>query len=83
MAVSLNGGSPVIVYQISYKTGAAAYSILAIGVPSLSYYARYLTLVGIKPDSSEVNIRQQHRSGHTNVGVVMTSPFDDLIVAND
>jgi len=60
----------VIDYQISYKTGAAAYSIIATGITTTSYTASSLTpdaiyvfkvtarnLVGLGPDSSEATIR--------------------------
>jgi hypothetical protein len=69
-APSSDGGSPVIDYQISYKTGAAAFSVLATGIPSTSYTASSLTadaiytfkvtartLVGLGEDSSELSVR--------------------------
>ena len=70
MAPSLDGGSPVIDYQVSFKTGAAAYSVLATGIPSTSYTASSLTadaiytfkvtartLVGLGEESSELSVR--------------------------
>jgi hypothetical protein len=47
VAPSFNGGSPVIDYQISFKTGAAAFSVLATGIPSTSYTASSLTVDAI------------------------------------
>ncbi len=43
LAPSSDGGSPVIDYQVSFKTGAAAFSVLATGIPSTSYTASLLT----------------------------------------
>jgi len=70
LAPASNGGSPIIDYQISYKTAAAAFSILATGITTTSYTASSLTadviytfkisarnLVGLSLDSSEVSIR--------------------------
>ena len=70
VAPSSNGGSPVIDYQISYKTGAAAFSVLATGIPSTSFTASSLTadviyifkvtartFVGLGEDSSELSVR--------------------------
>jgi len=69
-APSSNGGSPVIDYQISYKTGTAAFSVLATGITTTSYTINSLTadivytfkvtarnLVALGADSSEVVIR--------------------------
>jgi len=69
-APSSNGGSPIIDYQISFKTGTAAFTVLATGVTTTSYTASSLTpdaiytfkvtartLVGLGQDSSEVSIR--------------------------
>ena len=69
-AVSSDGGSPVIDYQISFKIGSGSYSVLATGIPTTSYTASSLTadvvytfkvtartLVGLGTDSSEVNVR--------------------------
>ena len=68
-APSSNGGSAVIDYQISYKTGTAAYTTLASGINALSYTASSLqagitytfkvrakNAVNFGPDSSEVSI---------------------------
>jgi len=65
-----SGGSPIIDYQVSYKTGAAAFSVLATGITMTSYTASSLnadtiytfkvtarTLVGLGQDSAEVAIR--------------------------
>jgi len=70
MVPSTNGGSPVIDYQISYKTGATSYAVLATGITTTSYIASSLTpdviytlkvaarnLVGLSSDSTEVTIR--------------------------
>ena len=70
VAPSLDGGSPVIDYQVSFKTGAAAFSVLATGIPSTSYTASSLTadviytfkvtartFVGLGEDSSELSVR--------------------------
>jgi len=67
---SSNGGSPVIDYQVSYKTGTAQFSVLATGITTTSYTASSLAvnviytfkvtarnLVGLGADSSEVSIR--------------------------
>jgi hypothetical protein len=67
---SSNGGSAVIDYQISYKSGNGAFSVLASGITTTSYTASSLTadvvytfkvtarnLVGLGTDSSEVAIR--------------------------
>jgi hypothetical protein len=43
VAPSSDGGSPVIDYQVSFKTGAAAFSVLATGIPSTYYTANSLT----------------------------------------
>ena len=64
-----DGGSPIIDYQISYKTGSAAFQVLTTGVMQTSYTATQLipgayytfkvtarNLVGYGPDSSEVKI---------------------------
>jgi len=69
-APSSNGGSPLIDYQISYKTGNAAFQVLASGITTTSYTASALTsdviytfkvaartLVGLGADSTEVAIR--------------------------
>jgi len=68
-APNSNGGSTVIDYQISSKTGGAAYSVLATGITMTSYTASSLTsgatytfkvtarnAVGLGTDSSEVSI---------------------------
>ena len=70
LAVSSNGGSPVVDYQLSSKIGAGSYTILASGITTKSYTATLLTadvvytfkvtarnLVGFGTDSSEVNVR--------------------------
>jgi hypothetical protein len=69
-APSSNGGSAVIDYQISSKSGNGAFSVLASGISTTSYTASSLTadvvytfkvtarnLVGLGTDSSEVAIR--------------------------
>ena len=68
-APSSNGGSAIIDYKISYKTGTAAYSVLASGITATSYTASSLSAgviynfkvtarnaVGLGADSSEVSI---------------------------
>ena len=70
VAPSSDGGSPVIDYQVSIKTGAAAFSVLATGILSTSYTASSLTadtiytfkvtartLVGLGEDSSVLSVR--------------------------
>lgn len=70
LAPSSNGGSPIIDYQISYKTGSSAFSVLATGVTTTSYTASSLTsdviytfkvtarnLNGLGADSNEVTVR--------------------------
>jgi len=70
LAPASNGGSPIIDYQISYKTFAASYSVLATGVTATSFTASTLTadviytfkvaarnLNGLGADSNEVSIR--------------------------
>jgi len=70
MIPTSNGGSPIIDYQISYKTVASAYLVLATGITTTSYTASALTpdviytfkvtarnLVGLGADSLEVTIR--------------------------
>ena len=66
---SSNGGSAIIDYQISFKTGTAAYTVLASGITATSYTASSLSagvtytfkvtarnVVGLGADSSEVSI---------------------------
>ena len=70
VAPSSDGGSPIIDYQVSFKTGTAAFSALATGIPSTSYTASSLTadtiytfkatartFVGLGEDSSELSVR--------------------------
>ena len=69
-----NGGSPLIDYRISAKTGANAYTVLASGISTTSYTASSLTagavytfiiearsLVGYSTTSSEFSIRAAAR----------------------
>jgi len=65
-----NGGSPLLDYQINYKSGAASFQLLAAGITATSYTATSLTAdvvytfkvtartqVGLGADSAEVSIR--------------------------
>ena len=69
-AVISDGGSPVIVYQLSSQIGEGSYSVLASGIPTTSYTASSLTadvvysfkvtartIVGLGADSSELSVR--------------------------
>jgi len=69
-APSSNGGSPIIDYQVSYKTGTSAFTVLATGITTTSHTASGLTpdfiytfkvaarsLVGLSQDSTEASVR--------------------------
>ena len=70
LAVASDGGSPVIDYQISYKSGAEAYKVLAQGITTTNYTESLLTSdvvytfkvtarnsIGYGAESTSVNVR--------------------------